>query len=115
MNGFSFDVEILLLAQRRGYHIAEVSVDWTHQPGSRINLVTDSLRMAFDLIRIRARLLTERIDTVGQLFRPTATTDSPYLKGRGFGPASRFRSDAKMRRSVLLIGAAGTGRSVPPD
>jgi dolichyl-phosphate beta-glucosyltransferase len=64
MNGFSFDVEILLLAQRRGYHIAEVSVDWTHQPGSRINLVTDSMRMALDLIRIRARLLTEHIDTV---------------------------------------------------
>jgi len=64
MNGFSFDVEILLLAQRRGYQIAEVSVDWTHQAGSRINLVTDSVRMALDLVRIRARLLTERIETV---------------------------------------------------
>jgi len=64
MNGFSFDVEILLLAQRRGYQIAEVSVDWTHQAGSRINLVTDSVRMAMDLVRIRARLLTERIETV---------------------------------------------------
>jgi dolichyl-phosphate beta-glucosyltransferase len=63
MNGFSFDVEILLLAQRRGYRVVEVPVDWTHQPGSRINLVTDSARMAFDLIRIRARLLTDRIES----------------------------------------------------
>lgn len=64
MNGFSFDVEILLLAQRLGYRIAEVPVDWTHQAGSRINLVTDSARMAFDLVRIRLRMLTERIETV---------------------------------------------------
>ncbi len=64
VNRFSFDVEILLLAQRLGYRIAEVPVDWTHQPGSRINLVTDSARMAFDLVRIRFRLLTERIEAV---------------------------------------------------
>ena len=64
MNGFSFDVEILLLAQRLGYQIAEVPVDWTHQVGSRINLVTDSVRMAIDLIRIRFRLLTEGIEAV---------------------------------------------------
>ena len=57
INGFSFDVEILLLAQGLGYRIAEVPVAWVHQPGSRINLVTDSMRMALDLIRIRARLL----------------------------------------------------------
>ena len=57
INGFSFDVEILLLAQGLGYRIAEVPIEWVHQPGSRINLVTDSMRMAFDLIVIRARAL----------------------------------------------------------
>jgi dolichyl-phosphate beta-glucosyltransferase len=56
INGFSFDVEILLLAQGLGYRIAEVPVAWVHQPGSRINLVTDSMRMALDLIVIRARV-----------------------------------------------------------
>ena len=64
MNGFSFDVEVLLLARHRGYRIAEVPVTWTHHPGSRINLVTDSIRMAQDLVRIRTRLMTENIDTV---------------------------------------------------
>jgi dolichyl-phosphate beta-glucosyltransferase len=54
---FSFDVEILLLAQRLGYRIVEVPVEWAHQPGSRINLVTDSFRMAIDLVAIRIRLL----------------------------------------------------------
>jgi hypothetical protein len=32
-------------------------VNWTHQPGSRVRLTQDSLRMAADLIRIRAHCL----------------------------------------------------------
>ncbi len=59
-DGFSFDVELLMLARRLGYRIREVPVNWTHQPGSRINLVTDSARMALDLFVIRARLLRSR-------------------------------------------------------
>ena len=48
IRGFSFDVEVLMMAQRRGYRIAEVPVNWTHQPGSKVNLVTDSARMLRD-------------------------------------------------------------------
>lgn len=57
MDGFSFDVELLLMARRRGYPVAEVPVNWTHVPGSRVNLVVDSARMAADLFVIRARAL----------------------------------------------------------
>lgn len=53
MNGFSFDVEVLLMGQRRGSRIAEVPVNWTHRPGSRVSLVRDSLLMARDLFIIR--------------------------------------------------------------
>lgn len=62
MTGFSFDVEVLLMAQRQGYRIAEVPVNWTHQPGSRISLVRDSLRMARDLFIIRANALRGEYD-----------------------------------------------------
>jgi dolichyl-phosphate beta-glucosyltransferase len=55
MNGFSFDVEVLMMAQRRGYRIAEVPVNWTHQPGSKVNLALDSIRMLRDLFVIRGR------------------------------------------------------------
>jgi dolichyl-phosphate beta-glucosyltransferase len=57
MTGFSFDVELLMMAQRRGYGVAEVPVNWTHQPGSKVNLAVDSLRMARDLFVIRGRHL----------------------------------------------------------
>ena len=43
------------------------------------------------------------------IFRPTATTDNPYVKGLGSGPASLERSETNTLRSALLIGAAGTG------
>jgi len=53
IDGFAFDVELLMLAQHRGVPIAEVPVNWRHVPGSRINLLTDSLRMLRDVWRIR--------------------------------------------------------------
>jgi dolichyl-phosphate beta-glucosyltransferase len=57
MNGFSFDVEVLLMARRRGHRIAEVPVNWNHQPGSRVRLVQDSLLMVRDLLIIRGKAL----------------------------------------------------------
>lgn len=63
MRGFSFDVEVLLMAQRLGYGIAEVPVNWTHQPGSRVNLALDSVRMAWDLFIIRAHYLSGQYRT----------------------------------------------------
>jgi dolichyl-phosphate beta-glucosyltransferase len=57
MDGYCFDVELLLMAQRRGYRIAEVPVNWTHQPGSKVNVVLDGLRMARDVVRIRGNAL----------------------------------------------------------
>jgi dolichyl-phosphate beta-glucosyltransferase len=58
MNGFSFDVEVLVMARRLGYRITEVPVNWNHRPGSKVRLTLDSLRMAADLIRIRAHCLS---------------------------------------------------------
>jgi dolichyl-phosphate beta-glucosyltransferase len=57
MNGFSFDVEVLVMAKRQGYRIAEVPVNWVHQPGSKVRLTVDSLHMAADLVRIRAHCM----------------------------------------------------------
>lgn len=56
MAGFSFDVEVLLMAQRRGFIIEEVPVNWTHRDGSKVNLMTDSLRMLRDVVLMRKHL-----------------------------------------------------------
>jgi dolichyl-phosphate beta-glucosyltransferase len=54
--GFGFDVELLLLAQRRGYRIAEVPIAWTDQPGSRVSVVKEGPRMLAQVIAARLRL-----------------------------------------------------------
>lgn len=53
--GFSFDVEILFLARKLGARIAEVPINWTNVPGSKVNLVRDSARMFRDIIVFRLR------------------------------------------------------------
>jgi len=55
LDGFAFDVEILLLAQGR-YRVAEVPVHWAHQDASRVSLGGDSARMLLEVLRVRARL-----------------------------------------------------------
>jgi len=49
----AFDVELLLLARRYGYDIAEVPVIWNHFETDRVNPLKDSVRMLHDIIKIR--------------------------------------------------------------
>ncbi len=53
LNGMSFDVEVLFIARRAGYTIAEIPVPWYFNPDSRVRLLDDSMRMAVDLLIIR--------------------------------------------------------------
>ena len=50
-----FDVEVLRLAQHRGYRVVQVPVAWRNHPDSRLRLSVDTYRMLRDLIRIRLR------------------------------------------------------------
>lgn len=52
--GWSFDVELLAIARRHGYTIAEVGIPWYFNADSKINILHDSARMFFDLLTIRA-------------------------------------------------------------
>lgn len=55
IDGFAFDVELVWLARRRGYTVAEVGVIWVNSPDSRVSPVRSSLAMLRDLIRMRFR------------------------------------------------------------
>ncbi len=48
-----FDVELLFIAQKMGYKIKEVPVDWLYVESRRVNPVLDSIDGFMDLIRIR--------------------------------------------------------------
>jgi dolichyl-phosphate beta-glucosyltransferase len=53
LDGFSFDVESLYIANRRGYKIAELPVTWRNDEATRVGVFRDSSRMFMDLLRIR--------------------------------------------------------------
>jgi dolichyl-phosphate beta-glucosyltransferase len=53
LNGFAFDVEVLLLADRLGYKIDILPVRWVNSPDSKVNMLIDPLKMLLDLIKIR--------------------------------------------------------------
>lgn len=53
MTGFCFDVEILTIAKRLGYRIAEVPVRWIDSPQSKVSPIKDSMKMFWDLLRLK--------------------------------------------------------------
>jgi dolichyl-phosphate beta-glucosyltransferase len=53
IDGFSFDVEVLLLAQAMNFGVMEVPVHWSNSPESKVRVVGDSLKMLRDLFRVR--------------------------------------------------------------
>ena len=52
LNGFGFDVEILYLANKKGFNIVEIPIDWYHQPFSKVRLFRDSALMFLEIIKI---------------------------------------------------------------
>jgi dolichyl-phosphate beta-glucosyltransferase len=53
IDGYGFDLELLYVAQQRGYHIAEIPVNWSHQPNSKFRVIRDSFAMLGELAVIR--------------------------------------------------------------
>lgn len=57
-----FDVELLYLAQKIGYKIKEVPVDWLYVETRRVNPIKDSIDGFFDLLRIKINDVKGRYD-----------------------------------------------------
>ncbi len=53
LNDWSFDAEVLFIAQSRHYRIKEVPVTWHDQPGTKVRLLQDATRSLAGLMRIR--------------------------------------------------------------
>lgn len=52
--GWIFDVEMLMLAEFAGIAVSEVPVGWREVKGSKLNVVRDSIGMAWGLALLRA-------------------------------------------------------------
>lgn len=53
ISGWAFDAELLFLAYRWGYRIAEVPVTWLNEPGSKVRASRDAVTSFTELLRIR--------------------------------------------------------------
>lgn len=60
--GWSFDIEILFVARKRGYRIQEVPIHWYFDPETKLRAVTDAVRMLRDIFLIHWNNLRGRYD-----------------------------------------------------
>jgi dolichyl-phosphate beta-glucosyltransferase len=56
IDGWAFDLEILALARRRGYSIAEIGVEWKDDGRSRVNPLKDMWKVISEALTIRRNL-----------------------------------------------------------
>lgn len=54
LDGFSFDLEILLLARRLGLAVQDLPVDWCDEPASTLRPLRDGAKMLADIFKVRA-------------------------------------------------------------
>jgi len=62
ISGWSFDIEILFIARKRGYKIKEVPIQWYFDPDTKLRAINDALRMFRDIFLIHWNNLRGRYD-----------------------------------------------------
>jgi len=68
ITGWAFNVEILFLARKFGYRVAELPVEWRFNDDTKVRALRDTRRMLADILRIR---LNDRLGRYGS--RPPKT------------------------------------------
>jgi len=55
---WSFDPELIFLAQKQGFKVVEVPVQWAHDEKTTISPLRDGTRMFFEVLKIRWNAMT---------------------------------------------------------
>ena len=55
---WGFDPELIYLARRNGFKIAEVPVVWAHDERSKLNPIKDGFKMGMEILRVRWNAMT---------------------------------------------------------
>jgi putative flippase GtrA len=133
-DGWFFDTELLVVAERAGLRIHEVPVDWTDDPDSRVDIVRTAVADLKGIARLRRALAAGKLPLAsmgGRLAGGTCgasgtrfgirfgtesgtTTEGEVAAGSGTagsGTADRARGRGRLVRQLVsfaLIGAAST-------
>jgi glycosyltransferase involved in cell wall biosynthesis len=94
-NGWFFDTELLVLAERAGLRIAEVPVDWVDDPDSRVDIVATALADLRGVARLGRALATGRLPVGAvraQLGRAPLTSASLAGQAPGLGGRAAVRA-----------------------
>jgi dolichyl-phosphate beta-glucosyltransferase len=75
IDGFAFDVELLVLVRRWGTTVVETPVTWRHVEASRVQAFRHSSQMLLDILRLFARRLSGGL--------PSAPTGGPTDRATG--------------------------------
>ena len=107
-DGWFFDTELLVLAQRRGLRIHEVPVDWVDDPDSRVDIVRTAIEDLRGVARLAAAGPVVRFMGVGVL--STIAYAVLYLAA-----ARRARRRRRERRRAGHHRGGQHRRQPPPD
>jgi dolichyl-phosphate beta-glucosyltransferase len=78
IEGWGFDTEILFLAKKSAFRVAEVPVVWGHDSRTRIKPLRDGWRMVAEMLRIRWYSLTGKYGDVRAPSVPASTAASEH-------------------------------------
>lgn len=65
LNGWAFDIETLVIADRLGLRVHEMPIEWHYRDRSQVSPLRDSVLMARDVLRIRANAARRLYDQRG--------------------------------------------------
>jgi glycosyltransferase involved in cell wall biosynthesis len=76
---WGFDPELLYIARKFGLKMTEVAVEWAHDDRSKINPITDGVKMFWELLRIRIYSMAKRYERPTFQFISGKTSDAGTL------------------------------------